>query len=229
MGRSGKSWIDLSQPLHSNIPFSKALGSPQIEHLCFVLGKPGEETIASVTRCCLTVHHGTHLDAPRHLIPDGKTIDEYPFTRFAGTGVILDMRRKDAVPLTINDFERAQPAIQEGDIILLYTGWADKYLEEAYHLHPYLSEEAAGWLVKRKISIVGLDVTTVDLPVPLRGEGFDFPVHKILLQNDVLIIEHLGPGLKDLLNRRVTVACFPVKILGADGAPSPVFALIEAK
>jgi kynurenine formamidase len=227
MVRSGKSWIDLSQPLHNNIPFSKALGSPQIEHLCFVLGKPGEETIASVTRYCLTVHHGTHLDAPRHLIPDGKTIDEYPFTRFTGTGVILDMRKKDAVPLTINDFERAQLAIQEGDIVLLYTGWADKYLEESYHLHPYLSEEAAGWLVKRKISIVGLDVTTVDLPVPLRGESFDFPVHKILLQNDVLIIEHLGPGLKDLLNRRVTVACFPVKILGADGAPSPVFALIE--
>lgn len=218
-----KKWVDLRQPYYNQMSFAQGLGPPEFNTVRLALG----ESIAHITFCRMTTHHGTHVDAPRHLVPEGKTIDEYPFEHFAGEGVILDMRRDGPVALTAADCEQALPAVKEGDIVLFYTGWADKFGSEEYSLHPYLGEDAAWWLVKKKVRIVGIDTKTVDIPSPLRKEDFNFPVHKALLGNDILIIEHLGPGLKQVLNKRVTIACFPLKITGADGAPAPVFALVE--
>ena len=219
-----KEWIDLRQPFYEGMPFSKVLGPPSIRHIAHQVTS---EVQVNVTEYKFTTHIGTHVDAARHFVPDGPTIDQYPFERFVGDGVIWDMRGIGADPITAKQLEQCRPQTKKGDILLVYTGWAEKYGTEAYHVHPYLSEDAARWMVEKGINIIGFDTLTLDLPVPLRKEGFDFPVHRILLGNDVLVIEHLGPNLARVAGKRLTIGAFPIKIIGADGAPSPIFALIE--
>ena len=81
--------------------------------------------------------------------------------------------------------------------------------------------------VERKISILGVDTITPDLPGPFRPQGFDFPVHTRLLGNDILVIENLGVGLKEVLGKRVTVAAVPFRIEGGDASPITPLALID--
>ena len=66
---------------------------------------------------------------------------------------------------------------QEGEAYEVITARAGQY--------------AAEWMVQKGIKLFGIDCITVDLPTPLRPKGFDFPVHRTLLGNDVLIAENV--------------------------------------
>jgi len=221
-------WIDLSQPFYEGMPFPKIFGPPSIGEAVHVIETTPKIEIR-FTRYQLTTHIGTHVDAARHFFSEGKTIDQYPFERFVGEGVVLDVRRDKPVQLTAKELKESSPQIKKDDIVLLYTGWAEKYFydDESYFTHPYLSEDAANWLVEIGINIIGMDTTTLDMPIPLRPEGFNFPVHRTLLGNDILIIENLGPKLAQLLGRRLIIGAFPIKIRGVDAAPSAVFAVLK--
>ncbi len=220
-------WVELSQPLFMGMPRASAHGDVNfwIDKLPLPL-ETGESEVC-ITHVEMAAHVGTHVDAARHFIPGGQTIDQYPLTRFIGPAVVLDVRREGPVTLTGEELRKAEPAIQRGDMVLLYFGYADRFRDESYHVHPYLSNDAADFLVERGVSLVGTDTVTPDLPGPLRPPGFDFPVHLRLLGNDVLIIENLGPGLKEVLNRRVTVAAVPFRIEGGDASPITALAMFE--
>ena len=82
---------------------------------------------------------------------------------------------------------------------------------------------AAQWLVERGVKLVGVDFATPDLAVDRRAEGFDWPVHHILLSHGVLIAEHLT-NLHALAGRRIEAMFLALNIEGADGAPARVVA-----
>jgi kynurenine formamidase len=182
----------------------------------------------STTHMVMTAHTGTHIDAARHFYPEGPTLDTYPDERFVGPGVVLDVRREGPVPLTADELRRAAPAIEPRDIVLLYFGYAERFGTDAYADHPYLTPDAAQFLVDARVNIVGTDTITPDVPVRHRPDGYDQAVHRTLLGNDVLIIEHLGPGLRQVAGTRVTIVAFPLLIRGSDGAPSAVFAMCDS-
>jgi arylformamidase len=219
-------WIRLSQPYFNGMPHSGRVDPPTFNPKPRQISLPTWTGQTSTTHIAMTAHTGTHIDAARHFFPDKPTLDQYPDERFVGTGVILDMRREGPAPLDAAELRRAAPRIERGDIVLVYFGYADRFADDAYQDHPYLTPDAARFLVETKVSILGTDTITPDLPVRHRREGYDFPVHRTLLGNDVLIIEHLGPGLKQLLGQRVTIVAFPILIRGTDGAPSAVFAMV---
>src|SRR5262249_22982205 len=91
----------------------------------------------------------------------------------------------------------------------------------AYDEHPYLSDEAARWLVDRGVRMLGVDTPTPDLPVAGRPPGFDWPVHRILLSNHVLVVEHLC-NLEPLEGQRVDLMVMALNVRGADGAPARI-------
>jgi arylformamidase len=222
-----KRWINLHQPFGEGMPSPKIFGPISMEQVVHKI-KSTKEIEIRFTRYQFATHIGTHIDAASHMFPAGKTIDQYPFEKFVGEGVILEMRRNDPVPLTAREIKSANPQIKKGDIVLLYTGWAEKYfMGEAYLTHPYLSEDAANCLAELGINIIGMDTITPDMPVPLRPEGFSFPVHRILLSKDILVIENLGLNLAKLVGKRLIIGTFPIIIKGADGGPSAVFGLLE--
>ena len=114
--------------------------------------------------------------------------------------------------------------VERGQIVLLATGWDRKFSTPEYHTHPYLSVEVALWLLDRGVKMVGVDFFSADLPVPRRPQGFDWPVHHLLLGNGILIAENLA-NLTTIAGRRLTIGAFPLKIKGGDGAPARIFAM----
>lgn len=206
-------WYDLSQEFYEEMPHSSVHPSPSFDTLSCV-----EDDGLNVTQFTAVTHVCTHIDAPLHFVEDGATIDELDLYRFAGDGVVVDVSRDDATEITLEQFMDAPGEVHEDDIVLVYTGWCHHYGDENYDPHPWLSVELAEWLVERDVSLVGLDTITPDLPSPFREEGWmEYPVHRTLLENDVLIAEHLG-GLEVVAGDRLEIYAFPLKIRGGDGA-----------
>ncbi len=219
-------WIALSQPLYTHMPHGRFHDPPTFAPKRRTINWEGGSTEVSITEIKIAAHVGTHIDAPRHFFPGGRTIDEYPLDHFAGPGVILDVRREGPVELTAEELRNARPAIESRDIVLLYFGYAERYGEEGYRQHPYLANDATGFLVQQSVKMVGTDTMTPDFPVAHRRPLFDYPVHRHLLAHDVLIIENLGGGLKEVLGRRLMIVAFPLRIRGGDGSPVTVGAFV---
>jgi len=161
----------------------------------------------------INTHVGTHIDAPLHMIAGGKTLDQTSIEQFVGPGQLVEMGKE----FNIESLQKAD--IQKGDIVLFHTGMSDHYHEPVYFKdYPVLTEEMARYLVERKVKMVGVDTGSADI-----AEGF--PIHKILLAGNVLIIENLT-NLDKLTGKAFTVYALPIK-LTVDGAPARVIAKLE--
>ena len=160
---------------------------------------------------CVGTHVGTHMDAPSHMIAGGKNLDQFPIETFAGRGVCIKVQGA----FSLEEITRVD--IQEGDIVLFHTGMSDSYHDSVYYeKYPAMSENVAEYLVSKKVKIVGVDMCSVDYA--------PYSVHKILLGNEVLIIENLT-NLHELVGKSFTVSAFPIK-LQIDGAPVRVVARV---
>lgn len=147
------------------------------------------------------MHVGTHIDAPSHLLNKDRFICDYPIEKFIGNGCLLDVRNEEIIKLKDEYLDK----VQEGDIVLLYTGYdeffgTDKYFEN----HPIVDEKLAQFFVDRGVKLIG-----IDMPSP---DQYPFKVHHKLLENDILIIENLR-NLKKLEGvKRFEVMAFPLNI-----------------
>jgi kynurenine formamidase len=208
-------WIDLSHRITetlSRIPF---FPQPQIRQF--------RTSPIRITEIQMVVHHGTHFDAPCHFIADGPTIDAVPLDRLYGPGVIWQIDAPDRGAIDVADLERATPRMQAGDIVLIDTGWWRYVNTERYEEHPFLTAEAADWLVARGAKLVGMDNSTPDQAPHYRRKDYDFPVHNTLLSNGVLIAEHVT-NMTPLAGQRVEIMFLGLNIAGSDGAPARVIA-----
>ncbi len=213
-----RGWHDLTRELSTEVERVPAFPAPRIERFQSMPADP-----LNVTRIDLVVHVGTHLDAPVHFIPDGPSVSEIPADRLIGPGVVWHLDCTPGGLIDIPDLTRASPALQPGDMVLLDTGWADRWGTPSYHDNPSFTEAAAQWLVDRGTTLVGVDFATPDLAPHRRPTHFDWPVHQVLLRHGVLVVEHLT-ATAALAGKRVDVVVGAVPIAGADGAPARVFA-----
>jgi arylformamidase len=138
---------------------------------------------------------------------------------------VISVKKKGGEQVTAADLENSRVPVSRGDILMLHTGWDEKFESAEYNLHPYLSVEAAEWMVKRGVKLFGIDCITVDLPTPLRPKGFDFPVHKMLLGNNVLIAENVT-NLGKIVGKRTRILALPLKIKGSDAGHARIVAEI---
>lgn len=201
-------FVDLSVPINKDTPVYP--GDPETKiQPSGILEKDGYED----HYVCIGTHAGTHVDAPRHMVTNGKSLDEIPLERLTGRGVYIKINNKR---FELEEIKKAD--IQEGDIVLFHTGMSDAYHKpEYYDNYPAMTEDIANYLVERKIKMVGVDMCSIDHE--------PFPAHRILLKNDILIIENLT-NLRSLEGQNFRVFAFPIK-LQIDGAPTRVVAEIE--
>jgi arylformamidase len=188
-------FFDLTLPLHPGMPVHP--GDPAVT---FARARSHEADGYEVTRLSLGSHSGTHLDAPRHLFPDGATLDQYPVDRLVGQGAVIDCR-----PLTGDTIDDALLAerlcafpIPSGGFLLLWTEGA------------LLTVEAADLLLETGPGLVGTDAPSLDAE--------PYPVHQLLLGHGVLLAEGLR-GLDRLGPGPVACAFLPLAVVGTDGAP----------
>ena len=201
-------YIDLSVTLNQQTPVYPGDPAIKIEPAGVFERDGWNDHVISVN-----THVGTHVDAPLHMIADGKTLDQVPIGQFIGRGRLIEVgKRFDLESIKQADF-------QAGDIVLFHTSMSHHYHEPVYfETYPVMSEEIARYLVEQKIKMIGVDAGSVD-----NADGF--PVHKILLAGNVLIIENLT-NLDQLTNKEFTVYALPIK-LDIDGAPARVMAEVK--
>jgi kynurenine formamidase len=150
------------------------------------------------------MHAGTHIDAPRHFLNSDMYISDFPLEQFAGSGCLLDVRGENIIYLK----EEYYDLVQENDIVLLFTGFSSLYGEtdyyERFNDHPTVDTKLADFFVKKKVKMLGMD-----MPKP---DNYPFEIHKLLLNNDIFIMENLT-NLEKLLNiPSFEVLAFPLKI-----------------
>lgn len=167
-------------------------------------------------------HTGTHVDAPAHFLPEGKTIEEITPEKFIGEAVAFDVSPFLAEGvISLSDFRELLGGTKtlRGMIVLLYTGMDALFGEREYFERKVgISEEVAQFLVEQKIKGIGIDAGSID-PYP-------FAAHRILLSHEVLIFEGLT-NLQRLLGRKATFLGLPLKIKGCSGSPVRALALMD--
>jgi len=155
-------------------------------------------------------HLGTHVDPPAHYLDGGATVDAIPLETLAGPGVVLDMRGKAQV-----DRQALEEAPIEDHIrVLLKTDNGPLLLDPSFHEdYAHLTEDGARYLVERKVCLVGIDYLSIE-----RYKNPGAPVHHILLESGVLVVE--GAHLLEIPPGPYEIFCLPLPIKGADGAPA---------
>lgn len=181
-------------------------------------------------------HVATHVDAPIHAVAGGDFLDRIDLRRLIGEAVVLDLDRGgEEVGYTAEDLERAGGDVRPGDIVLLYSGYVDARPGERMR-QTYLTPEAAQWLVDRDVHAVGVEPCSPD---PFRAGVYEhrwgdkdtpdppaWPAHRILLSNDVYIVEGLT-NLERLRGRRVRFSALPALVPGLSGFPVRAVAWLE--
>jgi kynurenine formamidase len=214
-------WFDLSHPVNVQMPRAHIFTAPRFERVMTLPKDP-----INVTRFEMTVHTGTHVDAPRHFFNDGPAFDEIPLDRLNGPGVVIHFDTEPGGVIEVEDFQRSAAFLWPGDIVALHTGWSDRFGTKLYDVNPSISVDAAHWLVERGVKLLACDFATPDLALPLRKPGFDWPVHQVLLSNGVLVCEHII-GIASLAGKRVEFVFGALNITAADGAPARVLARLS--
>lgn len=208
--------LDLTMPLSDKTIPVPNHPSPTFEPLHLLERDGVRNTIMRVS-----IHTGTHIDAPSHFIDRGRTIDQIPVDRFKRPGIRLDLTSlsRAGEPIDLSMLEQAgfDPGTARDRILLLCTSWSDKTWEspELYSKNPYLAQDAAEAIARAKPSALGLDFA-VDHVKP-------WPNHTILLGEEVLLIENLM-RMEELPGDGFEVMAFPLKIVGENGGQTRVVA-----
>ena len=172
----------------------------------------------------MSSHTGTHMDAPYHFHPDGRTVDKLRLDLFLCDGVLLDLTAKGARDhIDLNDLERGLKNVRSnirGKAVILHTAWSKRFGQESYlSENPGLTKEAARFLTSKQVALVGIDTANVDHP-----SDPTFPAHNIFLPNEIPIVENLC-RLDEIKARRFRFIALPLKLKGGTG--SPVRAIAE--
>lgn len=180
----------------------------------------------------MSAHSFTHIDAPRHFVPDGTTIDRIPIEQLSGPAAVVDCSHMGAADeISGAVLEERAAHVRPGDIVLLRTDWDTRCsweTEAFWTTAPYLGASGAEWLVARQAKAVGYDfpqdwvIRDMGRREPAREE---FVVHVAFLPRGILNIEYLT-NLAAIGSPRCYVLALPIPLEGGDGAPARVVALI---
>jgi kynurenine formamidase len=216
--------VDLTMPIEEGMQTFPVYWHPIVE--ITQLGRHGMED-RETRKMVLGTHTGTHVDAPRHFIPNGLTVDQIPLDNLIGPASVLDLTSFGAgAEVGPDDLERIL-AGRPVERILLRFNW-DRYLGTMnyYNDSPYLSEAAAQWLIDKGCRMLGMDTAMPDSPRNGRNTPKDSPNHKNFLAHNVTLLEYLV-NLTTLDRPVVYLIVAPLKIKNGDGAPARVFAILD--
>ena len=170
-------------------------------------------------------HCGTHMDAPRHFLPDGPTLDAFPAERFAGEAVCYSFA--PAAPeweLTEEAFCGLYEDTGRPKRVLLHFGWDRMWGGmDYYRRSPWLSDGLCEFLAASGVELLGMDIPSPDRPAVPGGP--DSPHHKRLMAAGMLLVEYLCnlgevPALRPIL-----FCALPLRVMGTDASPVRAVAL----
>ncbi len=195
---------DITRPLHCGTP--PWPGDRHVEFK-FVASIP-EGSAVNIGNLSLSVHNGTHADAPFHYNNAGLTIDQLPLDLHIGPAQVLDARGHATISTALLESLGAGAAPR----LLLRTGaWTDPMTFPSHW--GLLDLDVPAWLADRGVRLIGLDAPSVD-----HLTSKDLPRHHACDAAKICILEnldldHVAPGSD------YELIALPLHIKGADGSP----------
>jgi len=171
-------------------------------------------------------HFGTHVDAPRHFIQGGDTIDEIPPQRLMGRGAVFDLSDfRNYRPIDANNLAERDPGLAANDIAILRTDWTDRMwgAPEFLTAAPFLTGDGARWLVDHGVKAVVYDFPEEEIIRKDHWDGKDAVVHHTILGNDIYNIEYVV-NLYRIAEPFVGLIATPLPLVNLDGSPARVLA-----
>ncbi len=204
--------IDLTLPIGNNMPGVDITTAKRLE----VEGW-------NATMLSLYSHAGTHMDAPRHFLPEGRTLDEQPLHEVVGPAIVVNLAPVEPQELlTVDHVSTVKDLVVPGCRLLLRTDWHKRYSTPEYRDKlPRISIELANWLVERQVALVGVEPPSV---ADVNNSEELTEVHQTLFRGNVVIVEGLA-NLDQLKKPTVQFIALPMRIVGGDGSPVRAIAI----
>lgn len=167
-------------------------GDPKPEKQILCATADGE--LYNLTAFSMCAHNGTHIDAPFHFLPEGKTVEQLPLETFVGECFVARCQGD----LTASDAEAILEKAGDAERILI-AGPAT------------VTAEAASVFASGSLRLLGCEGQTVG------PEEAPMEVHLILLRRGIALLE--GIVLDGVPEGRYFLSAAPLNLAGADGAP----------
>jgi len=213
--------IDLSHSIEHGMITYKGLPAPLI---CDYLSreesktKYAEGTEFQIGKIEMVANTGTYLDCPFHRYANGKDLSQLQLEKLVNLEAIL-IDAEDVQSIGKEFFIEKNLS---GKAVIVHTGWSKHWRTDAYfENNPFLTGEAAEYLVSQKVVMVGIDSHNID-----DTRGNTRPVHTALLKNEILIVEHMT-NLKLLQRKKFKFSAVPPKFVGVGTFPVRAYASVE--
>jgi kynurenine formamidase len=214
--------IDLSHTITDGMVTYKGLPGP---HICDFISR--EQSAANyddgstfqIGRIDMVANTGTYVDVPSHRFADGKDLSEVEIEAFANLpAVVIRQPFEQALGVDVRAFD----VEVRGKAVLVATGWDRHWGTDAYYSdHPFLTVEAAEWLVNAGAALVGIDSHNID-DTRVRAR----PVHTALLGSGIPVCEHMT-GLGALPDSGFRFFAAPPKVKGMGTFPVRAYAVLD--
>ena len=175
---------------------------------------------ANVSFLGLSVHTGTHIDAPFHFLKAGYGVEQIPLDLLVGEAQVIQIP-EEAKLIDAKIIEKAilKPGIKK---VLFKTAVSLQRIQLTQGFKTdfvAVAADAAQILVDKGVNVIGIDYLSI---APYKNSR---PTHEILLNANTLIVE--GLNLADVDEGLYTMYCLPLKLKGSDGAPARVILIQE--
>ena len=214
--------IDLSHVITDGMVTYKGLPGP---HICDFLSR--EQSAANyddgstfqIGRIDMVANTGTYLDSPFHRYADGIDLSGLPLRSLADLpGIVVRRPWENELATDVAHFEGLDV---RGKAVLVHTGWDRHWRTDRYgDGHPFLTGEAADWLIANGAALVGIDSNNID-DTRVRSR----PVHTKLLGANIPICEHMT-GLGSLPDEGFRFSAVPPKVRGMGTFPVRAYAVL---
>ena len=164
-----------------------------------VLSSMEKGDLYNLTEFSMCAHNGTHIDAPRHFIKEGKAVDEISLDAFVGMAFVAEHSGAITADDALRFIEKAKAQNTEAAKRILIKGAAE------------VSSEAAKVFSSSDILLFGNESQTVG------PESAPMEVHKSLLSANVVLLE--GIRLSEVSEGVYFLNAAPLNLSGADGSP----------
>lgn len=200
--------IDISVPLHSNMPIWPNSAGIQLTKTMSIERK---DPVNNSSLTC-DVHAGTHIDAPLHFIKDGVSIEHISLDTLIGHAFVAYIPKVDIITAKILSdmslpFDTERLLLRTDNSILWEKGTT--YFSPDYVA---LSDDGAKWVVEHGIRLIGIDYLSIQC-FHDKSE-----THKILLGAGVIVVE--GLNLANVEPGHYELICLPLKLSESGGSPA---------
>lgn len=197
--------VDISRPIYTGMTVWPGDGGVQVDRSTSI----AKGDFCNVTRTRMSVHSGTHVDAPLHFLDNSTDVASMDLNLFTGLVKIIEVKVEKCIDL--KSIEKLD--IRNGDAVFFKTSNSELAQDSEFRTdYVYMDMSAAKYLIEKRVRTIGIDYYSI--------EEFDAPgnpVHKIVLGSGIAIVE--GLVLKNVQPGEYIFSCLPLRIEGSDGSP----------